>query len=125
MAVLHYIIGFVLYVWFGLSPVIWLYWQFHPESEPTHKFGYYVFCGMFLGINILLMFGFESVLFFIPSSWELRHILAGCLGFLCFVGFLLISNKAKELQLENENLRRLVEEQNKIVTSEQQEKENK
>ncbi len=117
-----YVIGFIFCVWWGLSPIIWVYWQFHPESRAPHRLELVVVFGMFFGISILLQQGFNSILFFIPSSWELRSKLAACLGFLGFIGFVLICDKVKQLQLKKQDLRRPVEGQDKIVICELRQK---
>ncbi len=99
------IVLLLVYV-YGSTLLFW-YWAFKGKKEIIHgdKKGYYYLCiGSLIGVGMFFYFGFDKVLFFIPSSWgfidedgdfvSLKFYLA---GFLAFVASLFIHSRPHQL----------------------------
>jgi hypothetical protein len=100
---------FLFWVWFGLSPIIWAYWHYHPESQCGEKLQLFVGFGTFFGLSVITTFGVQYTASFLPE--KLVRGFGVLLGLVYSMGYLMIVNDVKILRIENEDLKRCLREE--------------
>ena len=117
MDTLYYIGASLFLIWVGLSPVVWFHWQSR-GWEPTGRLGWSMFFSVlataFLGVYLLLYLAFGTALFLVlPYDRSPRRTIAGCLSLLGGLAFLWFCDRMRRLRIEEEDRKRLAEEQGK------------